>query len=338
MVLTLLACQAVEPEHIDSAGGGLMFRGFIELPGAMDVTGQGDIAVLAGGENPLVDVLIADVSEPSEPLTLATIEGLDETRDVHLEGDVLYTAHDTGSISVRIWDLSDPSDPTLLSVVEQDRRAHNLHVGGGHLYVANREEKRVGIYDVSDPSDPAYVGGWSPPVGGVHDQTWAEDRLYVTGHFGFAVLDVSDPGSAQTLYEWLAPGPQDYVHSLWPAQGGRYVLTTHEVLGAGLRVFDLEAGPAEVTRWPEVDSNCAHNVVVRGDQAFVAWFIEGLKVVDISDPTAPEGIGAYDTWEPARVEDPGSCDLSGAFGVWPLDERILLGDESGLWIFELEPE
>jgi len=343
-----LACQVPEQPPVeveaDSAaddtdefeGDRLVFQGFLELAGAMDVAGERDVVVLAGGNHPTVDVLIADVSDPTQPTALATLEDIGDTRDVHLEDGILYTSHESEPVGARIWDLSDPTEPTLLGVTGAGEQIHNLHVGGGHLYLADISAQAVRIYDVADPAEPLYVGHWAPSGGGVHDQTWVDDRLYVAGTFGFTVLDVSDPADPQTLHEWSADSFEDGVHNIWPTADGRHVLTTHEVLGGSVRVFDLEAGPAELTRWPESEPNCAHNVVVDGDYAFVAWYLEGLKVLDISDPSAPELVGAYDTWDAEGPDPLDKCIINGAFGVRPQDDRVLLGGESGLWVFDFD--
>jgi hypothetical protein len=45
---------------------------------------------------------------------------------------------------------------------------------------------------------------------------------------------------------------------------------------------------------PEVS---VHNIMAFGDRAYIAYYQDGLRVLDLSDPTAPALAGWYNTWD-----------------------------------------
>jgi hypothetical protein len=71
----------------------------------------------------------------------------------------------------------------------------------------------------------------------------------------------------------------------------------------------------------------AHNPVVRGSRLYVSWYADGVRVVDIADPTQPREIGHF---VPPPL--PGTASAV-VWGVVEHQGLILLSDmQSGLWI------
>jgi len=342
--------------------------------GGMDVAGEGNLAVLAGGMHPEIDALIVDISNPSAPDAVGVIEGVDEIRDVHLEGGILYTASDCacmrgderfdawGGVGVRIYDLADPTRPELLATIGgDDASVHNLYVEDGLLYLVSLLDQQISIYDISDPANPTLTTRWVPPVmGGPHDVMARGRTAWVAGPFGMAVLDLTDPSWAdltllqtdadfEHAHDTGAPAPPPHApdgelvtmgfHNIWPSEDGTVLFTSREVIGGRLEVWDA-SDPRHVeplSAWPESEPNSIHNVHVWGDYAFTAWYHDGLRVLDVSDPANPTLAGQIETndQDTVPIDMP---DIRGAWGIWPYGEYVLGGDtETGLWIAELHP-
>ncbi|MFY1824571.1 LVIVD repeat-containing protein, partial [Myxococcus fulvus] len=71
-----------------------------------------------------------------------------------------------------------------------------------------------------------------------------------------------------------------------------------------------------------------HNLLLRGNLLYVAWYHEGLRVLDVSYPTQPRQLAHFNTY---RETDPrrGHGTFEGAFGVRiPGDGFVYLVDSS----------
>ena len=319
----------------------LVLLGQLPYRGLQDLWGEGDLVVAAGGSSPEADLVVVDAADPTAPVVLAELTGVSELRDVHLADGVLYGAsdqHDGDPVGVWILDLSDPSAPVELARVEG--AIHNLHHGDGHLFLADTDAQALTILDVRDPTAPAWVAEW-PAVLGVHDLTWIDGLLYVASPGGLHVLDVSDPSRPVALleHELVLGNPADGYHNVWPSQDGRHLFTTHEAIGGRVKAWRWPYGVLEeVSAWPEEEPNCAHNVHVRGHHAFVSWYLEGVRVLDVSDPASPQLIGWHDTFEEEAQQSGEFPDIRGAWGVWPYGEHVVVSDtETGLWWFDFYP-
>lgn len=361
-----------EVRLVQRVGSRIVLRGELPLRGAMDVWGEGDVAVLAGGLNPEVDVLVADVSNPDAPRVLSTLTGLGHTRDVELHDGLLFTAHDCqctpadpawadwDQVGARIFDLADPTNPRLLAEIgSPDESVHRLSVGGGLLLLVSNLEQQIAVYDIADPTRPRRVGAWAPAQpGAVHDAAWVDGVVTASWGDGFSLLDLSDPANpVEAASLRLDRSTSPAMHNAWPSADASVVFTSEEKVGGHLRAWDVrdpaavvEIGAYEV---PEADRDI-HNVHIHGELAFAAWYTEGLVVLDVSDPTTPRLVERYDTWagEEGPIDhthDSGDPDpphtsgpvprIQGAWGVWPFGERVLVGDtERGLLVFDVWPE
>ena len=351
----------------------LVELGRVPFRGGMDVAAEGSLAVLAGGMHPDIDALIVDISEPTDPQAVGVIEGVDEIRDVHLEDGILYTASDCacrrdderfeawGGVGVRIYDLADPARPELLATIgDDDASVHNLYVEDGLLYLVSLLDQQISIYDVADPANPALVTRWVPPVmGGPHDVMARGRKAWIAGPFGLAALDMTEPTDPQLVLlqtdedldhphdSGLPPpphGPDDPLtvtgfHNVWPSADGTVLYTSRETIGGRLEVWDA-SNPRHVepfSSWPEDEPNCIHNVHAWGDYAFTAWYHDGLRVFDVSDPARPTLVGSVQTNDVDTVplDRP---DIKGAWGIWPYGDQVIGGDtETGLWVAEFHP-
>jgi hypothetical protein len=86
----------------------------------------------------------------------------------------------------------------------------------------------------------------------------------------------------------------------------------------------------------------AHNPQIRGSTLYISWYSDGLRIVDISNPTRPTEVGFYrpkPTLDPTGVFQAfgpaGAHPIPFVWGVYPLGSRIYLSDINyGLYIVE----
>src|SRR5262249_42330323 len=146
---------------------------------------------------------------------------------------------------------------------------------------------------------------------------------------GFSVVDVTDPANPRVLANRRYPG--NFTHNAWLTDDSRYLLTTDEVSpGGSLRVWDWKdldniVQIGEYTAHPEAT---LHNIYGGGDFAVAAHYCEGLRVIDMTDPTLPVEAGYFDT-QPELVT--GFCGAWGAYPYLPSRNILLMDRSNGLW-------
>jgi hypothetical protein len=91
------------------------------------------------------------------------------------------------------------------------------------------------------------------------------------------------------------------------------------------------ASPETLLDPPPPGDHSIHNVVVKDRKAYLSWYADGIRVVDISDPRKPREIAAFVDKERG----------SNFWGVYlyehPDGNTYILGSDrtTGLWIFQL---
>ena len=226
------------------------------------------------------------------------------------------------------------------------------------------------IVDVTDPTAPVEVADWGiakdlglDPFAGqgddfsfsfLHD-VWVENGIAYLSYWdaGLILLDVSDPTDPQFISRTpYAPTEEGNTHVAVPARGGTLVITGDEDFTPGpwgfMRVFDTSdiTAPVEIGTFatenalnapPPGGDFSAHNVVVRGNTAYFSWYSDGIRLVDISQPTVPREIGSF---VPEPAADPFGIlpTAPEVWGVYVQNQLILASDmNSGLHILRAVP-
>jgi hypothetical protein len=114
-----------------------------------------------------------------------------------------------------------------------------------------------------------------------------------------------------------------------------------------LRFFDIEnpANPKQLSTFATENTNnealarqgkrwwSVHNPKVRGNTVYASWFSDGIRVLDISDPSSPREIGSW-SGEDAPEDAP-------AVDIWGVDlhgDLLLASDRNyGLYVLKHEP-
>ena len=282
--------------------------------------------------------------------------------DVKARDGVLYAA--TVADGILIFDVSEPSAPELIgqyrvfdTIGSPDNFTdiHNIFLSpdGSLVYAMNqsalhgtpsfrRPKTDLRIIDVSDPAAPEEVGRFTPDVdrGVVHDINVIEqDGLLIAflnyWDGGLWIFDVTEPGSVEVLSSIAWDGIVS--HSGWPFRLHGTLCYAHAKEGYDrhLTVLDVPdlTDPRVVSRFSTRPGVSIHNVEVVEGIAYISYYIDGLRVVDLRDPEHPREIGHFDT---VADEDERSL-LQGAFGVRVQGSGVYVSDvESGTYAFQVE--
>jgi hypothetical protein len=296
-----------------------------------------------------------DVTTPSSPKELGFLSTGMAARGVHefwafKRGTRVYALlivsfSDTRDLSkrgdVRVADITDPANPVeignwgLKNVFPASQVAAIQNSGQGCFRF------RFGHgADASADGTTAYISYWD---------------------WGIKILNITNPAAptlvGTTTYQ---PDEDGDSHSSYLANGGKLMLGADEDLpppgnckapaqhrekGWGyLRIFDISkpAAPTQVGEYRTPNSMQAsrnrkgdytiHNPVVVGSRAYLSWYTDGLRVLDIGNPRAPSEIARF---VPPASKDPQHV-LPYAPEVWGVvvnDGLIALSDmNSGLWL------
>ncbi len=155
----------------------------------------------------------------------------------------------------------------------------------------------------------------------------------------FRLWDKTDNANPQQLSSQSYTNAS-YVHSGWFTEDKLFVIVHDELdeINAGLnttvRFFDMVdlTSPQQIGTWTGPTRAIDHNGFVRGNRYYMSNYEKGMTVLDITDPTAPEQVGFFDTYP---IND--SASFNGAWGVYPYlpSGNLLVSDiNSGLYILK----
>jgi hypothetical protein len=119
------------------------------------------------------------------------------------------------------------------------------------------------------------------------------------------------------------------------ANGRDYYLHLDEGFDQGITVLDISdlRRPHVVSTFRSRPGISVHNVEVAGHYAFVSYYIDGLRVLDLSNPEQLREVAHYDT---VTAEDEREL-FSGAWGVKLYQGRVYISDmQSGVLAFEVD--
>lgn len=284
---------------------------------------------------------IVDVSDPAAMRDLGWAPvGLPDASEVYNDVKIvdaaggkryaLVASNRRGAVAI---DVTDPTRPVEVATFPPEGRGRvNVHtlftetIGGRTVaYLANITTLGLDIYDVTDPAQPMRLGAFvhpdaaTTPGAMLHDLYVENGRAYLSyWALGMVIVDTR-PDPANPV---LVGAYDDYErrtnHSTWvttTSSGRRIAVTGDEDWDAHVHVVDVDpASPTFLQRLgelrlrPEVS---VHNIMAFGDKAYVAWYQDGLRILDVSDPTNPTQRAYFHTWRPVS----GRSFFEGAIGL-----------------------
>ncbi|WP_254862534.1 PKD domain-containing protein [Halovivax gelatinilyticus] len=281
---------------------------YVDVPGGAvnavpGVDGVVYVAILEG-------MATVDVSDPDNPELLATVTdtGLNNVWDVKQHDDraiVVGPANTTGSVNgVGLYDVSDPADPVLLDFEDTNYAIHNSYLTEDIAYIVNNSTAEAVFFDVSDDSITE-INRWGLSNASLlHDHYAHDDVLYMCyWDDGTVMLDVSDPMNPSMIGKirdgsTISPNNDHYVVV---NEDSSICCIGKEAMGSwnnlGVELWDISdetdtqfLAEIEPPDEPTGEERTSHNLDIYGDYVYTSWYDGGVRVHDISDPTAPEEV------------------------------------------------
>jgi len=288
---------------------------------------------------------IIDITDSANVREIVHITGPSSIwREMRTWGTYAYVVSEGGG-GTQIIDLSQLPDTawrvtsfTYTSGSNNTSRAHTIEIFDGYMYLngcANWSPGGIVMFNLNNPIAPAFEGVYTQRY--IHDSYTRNDTIFgaaIYGGGGIDIIDARIKSSPSVIARITYTGSG--THNTWVTKDRRYVISTDEIgtTQKNLKFWDLSglpippSTPAAIYTYNPAD--IVHNVTVRGDYAYVAWYTAGLVVVDITNPTSPQTAGWYDTY-------PGSSgSYNGVWAVYPYfpSGKIIVSDmQTGLYIF-----
>ncbi|MFN0275422.1 MAG: choice-of-anchor B family protein [Chitinophagales bacterium] len=302
----------------------------------------------AGNEYALIGTydatVIVDISDPSSPETLFTVPGpAGIWREMKTYNHHAYITNETDS-GLQIIDLTDlPAsiESKFLHFAGEDslQKKHTIFIdeqGYAYLFGGNTDSGGATILDLNiDPMNPPKVGGYDDNY--IHDGFVRGDTLWAafiyTGQVG--VVDMSDKANPQLLA--LQTTPSAFTHNCWLSDDGKYLFTTDEKPGAYVTSYDVSdlTDIQELGRFqshPGTDV-IPHNVYWINNYLVIAYYRDGVVIVDATKPDNLVKVGYYDT-----SAFPSAGIFNGCWGVDPyLPSGTIIASDIEEGLFMLQP-
>jgi len=267
---------------------------------------------------------ILNITDPFNPYETGFIPGVQSIwRDVETYGDNLYAGTEGSGGGLQVIDLSDPEAPVLVRT-KGTFTSHTLRIDqdAGVLYChgvsGGTPAQGFRAFDLTaNPDDPTVIANRAAPY--YHDGFTKNGRFYgasITGPGRVDVLRVTDLPAYSVMA--LITYPQGYpgTHNVWTSEDGNWLYTTDEFLGAGtVRVWDVAdtSSIVQLNSFPFWSNTTVHNVYVKNDTAWCAWYEEGVLAFDVTDPLNEVQIASFDTGPDTTAIGP----YAGCWAVYP---------------------
>jgi choice-of-anchor B domain-containing protein len=264
---------------------------------------------------------VVDVTDPALPVTASLVPSIGiDLKDVQTYGTYAYCVNQNGRMQV--VDLSDPYLAFTAGLIGDFAGSHNCFIERqrGLLFICgHRNIEGFQVYDLNvDPVNPPLVGRYGNDY--CHD-------VHVRGGLAlvcavaddyFELVDVSDLGNMQRISTFTHPPPVA-PHSGWFTADLTHVLTADEETDGHLIAWNITnpAAPTPVGSFQSGTNTSIHDVHIVGDRAYLSYFSQGVRVLDVSDPTNMIEIGYIDS----PLFDENACFehevFRGVWGVYP---------------------
>jgi hypothetical protein len=298
-------------------------------------------------------VSIVDVHDQTNPRLVTHFANVsketDYFNDTWVKGNVAFVSGARRGLVY--YDVTNPASPVLLgSLPSRPVNVHTTFIDGNILYAqAFGEEPEVLVVDITDPRNPVLRSRYVAPEADVllnhmaHDSFALNGRLYINyWGLGLTIADTRDPNRLVPLGRYSYTAATSHASAVGVFGSQIIAFEGGESWDAHLRVIDVTdpARPSLLAHYSLRPEISIHNMILdtASKKLYIAYYQDGVRVLDVSQPTAPKEIAYYNTWRPTDPKR-GSSFYEGAIGMRvPGDGYIYVTDTNrGLLIFREVP-
>jgi len=218
--------------------------------------------------------------------------------------------------------------------------SHSISQEGPYLYL-NGSNSGIGngitVLDLtSNPETPVIRGSYN--IDYVHDCRVKNDTIYAANIYISKVSIISAVNkNSLSLISSFINQPNSGPHNTAVTSDSKYILVTDEIGNSPrqLKIWNREdlGDITYVSGWQPTGITTAivHNVEVYGNYALVAHYRAGVRLVDITNKSAPTEVAWFDTYPASN-----SGSYSGCWGVYMFPSgKIIASDmQTGLYVLK----
>ena len=270
---------------------------YVSVPGfANGVAIQGNFAYVAAGGSGLQVVNVS--GNRMTPAIVGSLSLPGNANYVTLVGNRAYVA--AGSAGLHVVDITTPTAPVLLGSFSTNGNALGVRVRGNIAYVANGSN--LALVNVASPTSMIQIS--SLGLGGT---AWNLDvdagrnlAVVATGTSGISLVDVSNPATP-TVKGSVSTGNSRAV-----AIRNNTVIVGDYSSSMTLVNITNQTAPVVVASTPETLGGRDEDIALSGNFALAAdvVFVNGVPIVDISDPTQLQARFILDFCTPGQANCP----------------------------------
>lgn len=211
-------------------------------------------------------------------------------------------------------------------------KTHSISQSGHYLFLNGGNATTNGgvtVVDVQDPVNPVRLGQWSTEY--VHDCRVLNDTIWAANIYSgkMTIINALNKSSLETVRSWQAyPTSTVSTHNAAITDDRDYILTTNEISNPAGKLFvwdirDLNS-ITRVAEWQPtgITNSIVHNVEIYGNYAVIAHYTAGIRIVDISNPSAPAEVAWYDTYPNSNNNN-----FNGCWGVYMFPSGKIIGSD-----------
>ncbi|MBK8098776.1 MAG: hypothetical protein IPK26_16810 [Planctomycetes bacterium] len=286
---------------------------------------------------------IVDTTDPANSFVVRTISPLN-VKEVKVYGQHAYATTDGGP--THVISLANPATAAVVNTIAEGAHTLQVDAARGLLYLNRASQNQLRILDVgANPVSPPLVV--AHPLPDIHDSHPTGNICYVAGGSprNVYILDVSALPTVTQIASFPVPG--GYLHDVdvyTHTDGRKYLYTCTELSPeTWLKIYDITVPTAAtlVGQWWTSQSSTIHNVFIKGAYAYVAYYKDGLRVLDLSNPAMPQEVGIFDP----NITNTAGGTFSGTWDVYPYHDAIYLDEmyntngagTQGAWIVDFFP-
>lgn len=255
-----------------------------------DVAVSGDYALLADQGQGLIVVGLTVIGSPR---ILTAVDLLpSDARGVAVSGYYAFVADGANGLKIVNINVSDPTFATLSSAYTTAGVANAVAVSGRYAYVGLTNGS-IQAVDISSPLFPVAAGN---PI---QISTFPITRIAVRGNYaycsagtGIEVVDISIPSTLTPVGGIQGIGAASSV-----AVSGQYAYMANGTPAAGGLVIIRIADPVNLSQVGQLvtTTSSGNSVAAYGNIGLLADGANGLRVIDITNPTAPSLLATVPT-------------------------------------------